>query len=584
MLFRSLTEQLALVNQQLTKSPTLQGQSSELLDRRDLLLRQLSEFSRIKTSFTSNGIVSVSLGTTMKQSLVVDGLKSRPIGFDPNSLSKIDLVLDPYGQTEPLSGASGGTMGGLNTFITQVLEPAQKSLDFLANTFVNEVNTIQRGGIDGYGQIGVDLLGIDHKAPTAAEGIRVLLKDPMRVTTGGLFRVSENQNNASGVKAQVAFKDSPISPGISNSELTNNPFTNNPLKIEVGGGRLYAPVTTVAAGMDNATIYLDNVKPGQQLHLITKDGRQLIGTPLSEDEKFQMLNTDNGFSPALTYSDQYLNQSGEKGYRGAKVFYGTKASVLFEQQFDKLDQPDKATPTAATLTSGRVMPVASSTELVVIPKGAIQLNDEPLGELKLGEGEVLGPKQVANWLNQGMDAHPSFSSDQSPLVSDISPEADTLEVKNANLFSDKGGVIRIGEEQIYYSDKIINAEGKMLLVGLIRGYNNTQPTVHKAADPVMANDLKYAEVFNEIRVPASTMDFHKEMTVNGVVIGSIPPGGKVPSQYKNLLTFVQALQSQSDITHVNARIADNGDLILENTPGHEGETISLGPKIGRAHV
>ena len=166
MLFRSqintLTEQLALVNQQLTKSPNLQGQSPELLDRRDLLLRQLSELSRINTSFTANGIVSVSLGTTMKQSLVVDGLKSRPIGFDPNSLSKIDLVLDPYGQTEPLSGASGGTMGGLNTFITQVLEPAQKSLDFLANTFVNEVNTIQRGGIDGYGQIGVDLLGIDQ--------------------------------------------------------------------------------------------------------------------------------------------------------------------------------------------------------------------------------------------------------------------------------------------------------------------------------------------------------------------------------------------------------------------------------------
>jgi len=353
----TLTEQLALVNQQLTKSPTLEGQSSELLDRRDLLLRQLSEFSRIKTSFTPNGIVSVSLGTTMKQSLVVDGLKSRPIGFDPNSLSKLDLVLDPYGQTEPLAGTSGGTMGGLNTFISQVLEPAQKGLDFLAKTFVNEVNTIQRAGIDGYGQIGVDLLSIDAKAPTAAEGIRVLLQDPMRVTTGGLFRVTENQNNASDVKARVNFLASTMPPGISNPLLTNNPFTNNPLKIEVGGGRLYAPVTTVAAGMNNAAIYLDNVKPGQQLHVMTRDGRQLIGTPLSEDEKFQMLNTDNGFSPALTYSDAYLNQSGEKGYRGAKVFYGTKASVLYEQQFDKLGQPDKATPTAATLKSGRVVPV-----------------------------------------------------------------------------------------------------------------------------------------------------------------------------------------------------------------------------------
>jgi len=77
-------------------------------------------------------------------------------------------VLDPYGNTEPLSGASGGTMGGLNTFISQVLEPAQKGLDFLAQSFVNEVNVIQRSGIDGYGHLGVDLLRIDDKAASAA--------------------------------------------------------------------------------------------------------------------------------------------------------------------------------------------------------------------------------------------------------------------------------------------------------------------------------------------------------------------------------------------------------------------------------
>ena len=139
--------------------------------------------------------------------------------------------------------------------------------------------------------------------------------------------------------------------GISNPALIDNPFTNNPLQVEVGGGRLYAPVTTIAAGMSDTTIYLDNVKPGQQLQLLTRDGRQLIGTTLTEDEKFQMLNTDNGFNPALTYSDAYMNQSGEKGYLDSNVFYGTKASVLYEQQFDKLGQPDKATPVPAVLTS-----------------------------------------------------------------------------------------------------------------------------------------------------------------------------------------------------------------------------------------
>jgi len=42
--------------------------------------------------------------------------------------------------------------------------------------------------------------------------------------------------------------------------------------------------------------------------------------------------------------------------------------------------------------------------------------------------------------------------------------------------------------------------------------------------------------------------------------------------------MVKAIQSAQDTTGVTARIADNGDLILENALGREGETITLGPK------
>ena len=154
------------------------------------------------------------------------------------------------------------------------------------------------------------------------------------------------------------------------------------------------------------------------------------------------------------------------------------------------------------------MPVSSSTDLVVIPEGAIKLNDEPLGELTLGAGEELSPQQVANWLNAGIDAHPFFSSEQSMLVSDIASSADTLELKNADLFSDLGGVIQIGDEQIYYSGKTTNTEGKnTVLTGLVRGFNGTVVDSHVASAAVKANDLKYAEVFNEIRIPSASLYF-----------------------------------------------------------------------------
>jgi len=324
----TLTEQLSLVNQQLTKGTTLDSQPPELLDRRDLLLRQMSEYSRIKTSFTSNGLVSVSLGSTMKQSLVVDGIRSRPVGMDPNSNSKLDMVIDPYGKTEPLSGASGGTFGGLNTFISQVLEPAQKNLDFLAQSFVDEVNKVQKNGIDGYGNMGQPLMKIDVTAVSKAQGIGMVLSDPMRVATGALFRVTENNSNASDVKARVSYTPPPAPLGVSNSKLVNNPFTSNPVPIEVSGGRLYAEVSTLSAGMENPVIYLDNVKPGQQLQVLTKDGRQLIGSKLSVDEKYQLLTKENGFTDPVTFSDAYLNKSGPDGYLNTNVFYGAKGSVV----------------------------------------------------------------------------------------------------------------------------------------------------------------------------------------------------------------------------------------------------------------
>jgi len=151
--FNTLTNQLALVNVQLNKAAKLENQPSELLDRRDLLLRQLSEFAGLKTSFEVNGVVTVSLGSNINQSKVVDKLVSRPIGIDTTN-GKFDFVLDPYGTTESLPGINSGQMGGLTHFMSQVLEPAQKSLNFLAKTLVKEVNSIQANGIDGYGQVG----------------------------------------------------------------------------------------------------------------------------------------------------------------------------------------------------------------------------------------------------------------------------------------------------------------------------------------------------------------------------------------------------------------------------------------------
>jgi flagellar hook-associated protein FlgK len=329
----TLTSQLALINQSMTKSPTLESQPAELLDRRDLTLRQLSDLVRVKTSFTTNGTVNVSLGTTMTQGLVVNGNKSRPIGVDTSTVGKIELVLDPYGKTESLASASGGQLGGYQSFISQVLEPAQKNLSALAQIFVSETNTIQKNGIDGYGQMGADLFAFDPSVTTPAAAIRLAVNDGMRVATAAQFRVGEGNTNITTTRATVKFTDTTPATQLSNSQLVNNPNASAGVTFKVDGARVYTPVTTLSAGV-KAAFYLDEAEPGQQLQVMTRDGRQLLGKALSLDEKFQLMSPSNGFVPNATYSDAYLNKTGPDAYRDLDVFYGAKATVLYGQTFD----------------------------------------------------------------------------------------------------------------------------------------------------------------------------------------------------------------------------------------------------------
>jgi len=72
----TLTQQLAEVNQQMTKHQTVESQPPDLLDQRDLLLKSLSSYAHINTQFNGNGSVNVSLGSSFSREVILDGTKS----------------------------------------------------------------------------------------------------------------------------------------------------------------------------------------------------------------------------------------------------------------------------------------------------------------------------------------------------------------------------------------------------------------------------------------------------------------------------------------------------------------------------
>jgi flagellar hook-associated protein FlgK len=368
----------------------------------------------------------------------------------------------------------------------------------LANTFVDQVNTVQRNGVDAYGNTGVDLLKIDSTVPNSAAGMQLTFTDGLRLATGSKFRIAENVSNPSSVQATVNYTPVPPIPSISNPFLVNNPNPASGLKVSNQGSKDYTVIATVAAGLNSPAFYLDNAQPGQQLQMITKDGRQILGQPLTTDQQFKILTPDNGFNQPATYSTQYLNTVGVNGYLGADVFYGIKADPVNSQRFDGVGNPLPPVPIAAVLTSNRIDLTQTG---VVVPDGALVINDVPMKAL------------VATYTG----------TPPNPLAT---PRLSLNDISNW-----------------------VNAAG--------------------------LTDIHVSQT-NLVTAPAKTLNFEKALSINGVNIGVIPPGGLGPLEYNNSKTLVSAINSKSAQTNVVATLSVNGDLQLSNVPGHEGDSIQIG--------
>ena len=394
----TLALQLAQVNKQLAKVPLLERQPAELLDQRDLLLRDLSSFARLNTSFKTNGEVLVSLGSSLTKDIIVEGDKATRVGIDLNAATpeKIGLVLDPYGTPANLSGVTSGQLAGLLSFREQVLSSTRNALDFLANTLVTEVNTVHRQGIDGYGDPAGDLFAIDASAANAAGGLTLALDDPMRIAAAAQFRIIKDANNTGSADARISYTTpEPVGPGALTSLFVNNPHPSAGRIASLSASQPLVGVTTIPGGLNDVTLYLDGATSDQQLQLITRDGRHLMGAPLSLGQQDRLMIADMGITPGATYSSNYLNESGETGYQGLHVFYGASASVRSQQTFDALGRV--STPVALpALLSGNRIPAGQT---LGIAAGAIELNGLALGALSPVAGQSLQAGDIAAWLN-----------------------------------------------------------------------------------------------------------------------------------------------------------------------------------------
>ena len=191
----NLTQQLVEVNAQLARKPSLDQQPPELLDQRDNLLRELSELVKIDVNERASGGVEVRLDSSTG-TVLVNQLTSAKFtaSFSENDPGAAKIFANVHGSSSETLSVTGGLLGGLINFRSQILAPTVTALDRLAVTVNAEINAIQTTGVDLNGERGTALFEIDPNTGGAA-GFNIILTDPSKVAAAGLLRMTNGGAN-----------------------------------------------------------------------------------------------------------------------------------------------------------------------------------------------------------------------------------------------------------------------------------------------------------------------------------------------------------------------------------------------------
>jgi flagellar hook-associated protein 1 FlgK len=158
----SLAQNIASLNQQIIAAQN-NGSSqppNSLLDQRNNLIDQLSQNVSVNTVQQSDGSLSVFIGSG--QALVV-GAQAGTLTAGPDQFNsgQLDLSLKTAaGNVDITDQLSGGAIGGLLQFRSQMLIPGENALGQAAVTLTNLLNTQNQAGLDQNGNVGAALMAV----------------------------------------------------------------------------------------------------------------------------------------------------------------------------------------------------------------------------------------------------------------------------------------------------------------------------------------------------------------------------------------------------------------------------------------
>ena len=187
----TLAKGIAELNEAIVKAGGMSGQPpNDLLDKRDQLVNELSSLVRVTYYQQGDGAMNVFIGSG--QSLVVGSQAARlSVGIDPADATKRRIYFDVGGAPQDVTNqVSGGRLGGLLQFRSEVLEPSMARLDQIAFDLAARVNAQHAAGEDLSGSVGGDFFSVT----LGAADFKLAIADARQIAAAQGGGPSDNRN------------------------------------------------------------------------------------------------------------------------------------------------------------------------------------------------------------------------------------------------------------------------------------------------------------------------------------------------------------------------------------------------------
>ncbi|WP_337015588.1 flagellar hook-associated protein FlgK [Leclercia sp. AS011] len=164
-------KQIANLNDQISRLTGVGAGASpnNLLDQRDQLVSELNQIVGVEVSVQDGGTYNVSFGNgyNLVQGSTSNQLAAVKSSADPSrtTVAFVDGTSGPVEIPEKL--LTSGSLGGMLTFRTEELDAARNTLNQLALSFANAMNTQHAKGFDADGEAGEKLFDIGAPAVLA---------------------------------------------------------------------------------------------------------------------------------------------------------------------------------------------------------------------------------------------------------------------------------------------------------------------------------------------------------------------------------------------------------------------------------